>query len=213
MTAADLVHSLLAAGQAGDYAAVLALPGADVHAKVLRFSDSLRGALLDEVAQLSAAERVAFAKALAIYENTVDGLGSVTAIERVLSLVDDEEHAVLDWVLTNTRSYWYYSHGAKSFTELQTIQRAHAARRAENEQREHERETIAKSQRAERATANLLNAIRRGDAKAVAALLLQGASRAGTTPAGLSFAEYAENCGHSDIAALLRRQPGTDSAV
>ena len=140
MSPTTLLEILVTAGRVEDYAAVIDLPGAGVHAQVLRFSNSLRRDCLVSITKLSSLDRKAFAKALAIYENTVGGLGSVTALERVLPLVSDEDHAVLDWILSNTRSYWYYAHGAKSFAELESIKADNAARRARNELREAERE-------------------------------------------------------------------------
>lgn len=207
MTAEQFLDLLLSASPVDQYAAVLALPGAGVHAQVLRFSDSMRGHLLDRIAGLSVPEQASFIKALAVYENTVGGLGSVTALHRVLPLVNDDDHALLDWVLSNTKSYWYYSHGAKSFAELQEIQVLHALRRAENERKEREREATAKVRRAERATEKLYNAVRRGDAKAVEALLSQGASKSAITPEGIPLARYAEANGRTDIASLFRDQP------
>lgn len=213
MSSTDLIERLLRAGLAEDCESIARLSGAGIHAQVLRFSDSLRGARLDAIAQLPQAECLAFAKALAIYENTVGGLGSVTALQRVLPLLQDRNHAVLDWILSNTRSYWYYSHNAKSFAELEVIEAARAARRALNEQREREREATAKSHRAEKASANLFNAIRRGDSKAVEALLRQGARAEGVTPDGVPLAQYAENLGRPDIAVLLRHTEGNNSTA
>jgi hypothetical protein len=200
MTADHLLESLIAASPASQYAAVLTIPGAGIHAQVLRFSSSLRGSLLDRIASLSETERASFVKALAVFENTVGGLGSVTALHRVLPLVKDDNQALIDWVLSNTKSYWYYSHGAKSFAELQEILALRSYRRAENEQLEHERKAAAKIRKAHCATEKLYNAVRRGDAKAVEALLSQGASPGATTPEGVPLAQYAEAGNRADIA-------------
>ena len=213
MSPAAIIECLVTAGRAEDYAAVVAIPGASVHADVLRFSDSLRRGGLAPIEELSALDRTAFVKALAVYENTVGGLGSVTALERVLPLIQDEDHAILDWILSTTRSYWYYSNGARCYAELQEIKAAHAVRRAQNEKRDAERERFAKERKAEQASANLFNAIRRGDTKAVEALLRLGAAPQGVTPDGIPLVRYAEENNRTDIAQLLRQAQGGASAA
>lgn len=213
MSPAAIIESLVTAGRAEDYAAVAAIPGAGVHAEVLRFSDSLRRGGLAPIEELSGLDRTAFVKALAVYENTVGGLGSVTALERVLPLIHDEDHAILDWILSSTRSYWYYSNGARSYAELQEIKAAHAERRAQNEKREAERERLAKERKAEQASANLFNAIRRGDTKAVEALLSQGATPQGVTPDGIPLVRYSEQNNRTAIAQLLRQAQGDAGAA
>jgi len=198
---------LVRIGQYGNYPAITDVPGAGNPECVIRFSNSLLGTFLADIARLSPSDRAAFVKAVAAYEDTVGGLGSVTALQRLLPLIQDDDHAILDWILSNTKSYRYYSYDARSYAELSGIKQAHAARRALNEQREREREAIAKSFRAKKASANLFNAIRRGDTKAVEALLRQGANPDGVSPDGASLIQYAERCGMSDIAALLRSAP------
>jgi hypothetical protein len=213
MSAAALFESLLAVGRAEDFEAVAALPGAGVHAQVLRFSESLRRTGLEAVEKLAPSDRIAFAKALAVYENSVRGLGSVTALQLVLPLIRDTDHALLDWILSNTTSYWYYAHGAKSLAELQAINAAHAARSAQNQRREAERERIAKARKAEKASQNLFNAVRRGDLKAVQGLLHQGASAQSVTPDGVPLVQYAESLNRAEIAALLRQAQSGPSAA
>ena len=203
MNAERLLELLIAASPENNYAAVLAIPGAGNHGQVVRYTYELRGPLLERIANLQPAEQASFVKALAVYEDSVGGLGSVTTLHRVLPLITDPDHAVIDWVLSNTKSYWYYSNGAKSFAELQDVRAYQARWRDEKEDRERTREAEAKVRKAERATQNLYNAVRRGDVKAVKALLIQGASASGTTPEGISLAEYAQASGRGDIAALL----------
>ena len=82
MSPAAIIRTLVTYGRDENFSAVTTLPGAGIHAQVLRFSDSLRRSGLDQVEALSPSDRVAFAKALAVYEHSVGGLGSVTALER-----------------------------------------------------------------------------------------------------------------------------------
>jgi hypothetical protein len=137
----------------------------------------------------------------------------VTALERVLPLIRDENHAILDWILSRTKSYWYYSSGARSYAELREIEAAQAERRAQNKKRETERERFAKERKAVQASANMFNAIRRGDAKAVEALLRQGATPQGVTPDGIPLVRYAEQNNRTAIAQLLRQAQGDATAT
>jgi hypothetical protein len=213
MSPAAIIQALVTCGREENYSAVASIPGAGVHAQVLRFSDSLRRGGLEQVEALSARDRMAFVKALAVFENTVGGLGSVTALERALPLVADEDHTVLDWILSTTRSYWYYSNGATSYAELQASRAAHARRRQENEAREAKREHEAKARKAEQASANLFNAVRRGDVHAVQALLQKGASPNSCTPDGVPLVKYAEEAGRIAVVDVLRNWPGGASAA
>ena len=208
MSPAAIVQALVTYGRDENYSAIASIPGAGVHAQVLRFSDSLRRSGLDQIEALSPSDRVAFVKALAVFEHAVGGLGSVTTLERVLPLVADEDHAVLNWILSKTRSYWCYSNGATSYAELQVSRSEHARRREVNEAREAEREREAKARKAEKASANLFNAVRRGDLKAGQALLQKGASPKGSTPDGVPLMKYAEENGRSAVVELLRHWSG-----
>ena len=212
MPSFTLIERLVSVGRAGDFRAVEALPGAGNHAQVLRFASSLRGDGLAVIKAMPNEDLKAFIKALAVYESTVNGLGSATALHELLPMAQDHDHSLLDWVLSNTKSYWYYSHGAKSFAELAILKAAQAARRAESERLEREREGHAKARRAERATHRLSNSIRRGDLKAVQALLAQGAAADTATPEGVPLIQYAESLGHTAIAEALRQAQGGASA-
>lgn len=211
MNADELIDALLAVGPEDKYAAVRAIPGSGNHDRVVRYTRGLRGPVLDRVVGLAPDQQASFVKALAVYEETVGGLGSVTALQYVFRVISDPDHAAFDWVLANTRSYWYYSGNAASFAELHAERVWHSHRRQEREASEREREAEARQRKAERATQNLYNAVRRGDIKAVRALLGHGASSAGTTPEGVSLAEYARASGRTEIAELLGSR-STDTA-
>jgi hypothetical protein len=160
------------------------------------------------IASMSEWDLVAFAKGLAAYEHTVGGIGSVTALVHVLPLVPDQGREALDWILSHTQSYSYYAHGASSYDELkeasERMARGRSLRQATNAQKEREREQLAKQARAEHATANLYNAVRRCDTNAILALLRAGASTSALTPEGTSLVNYALSMGREDLAELLR---------
>jgi hypothetical protein len=176
MNHSELNKMLLNAGRSIDFDSILSFPGAGSHKQVLNFSDKIRGQLLDEFCLLGFSDRVAFVKALAVYENSVGGLGSVTALHRILPLMPDDNHILLDWILSNTRSYSHYTYGAKSYADLMAIRNLHSLRVIENLRKEYVRAEQARSRRAVRATHNLFNAVRRGDIRAVHSLLKNGAS-------------------------------------
>jgi hypothetical protein len=204
MEARHLLRSLLSAGRGARLESVRTLPGAGVHAEVSRIADRHRDTVLEFFNSLDTADRQYFVKAIAVWEDSVGGLGSVTLLHRLLPVLVDPYHEVFDWVLAHTRSYEYYSGGAKSFGELEAMRRIRTLRREESLLREKERAAEAQAKRTARATLNLYNAVRRGDAKAVAALLDQGADPKTTTPDGVTLHRYAISAGKTEIAALLK---------
>lgn len=201
-----LLDSLLAIGRAGDLHAATRLPGAGVHSQVVLASSRFRGAVVDKVASLPVNDRVALAKALAVYENSVGGIGSVTAVQHVMRLFGDaveEGYETFRWICENTRSLWYYADRAVDFIEPDVAAVRRAAARAENERRNYELAAPARVRRAECATDNLYNAVRRGDLKAVQALLRRGADPTRVTPTGELLITYARTIGREEIAIQL----------
>lgn len=211
-----LVDALLDIGRSGDLQAATKLPGAGVHSQVVLASSRFRGAVIDRVAALPVGDRVALAKALAVYEDSVGGIGSVTAVQSVMRLFTDAAEQGYDtfrWISENTRSLWYYAGRAVDFIEPEIAAAGRAAARAENERRNHELAAPARARRAERATENLYNAVRRGDFKAVQALLGSGANPSAVTPTGEPVISYARASGRDQIAALLEAARDAPSAA
>ena len=179
------------------------IPGAFVYRSVVSHSAQLRDRL-SWVETLSDQDQSSFIKSLALYEQTIGGIGSATLLDLTLRAVRDPDHKLFDWVLINTSSYNYFARGAKSYEELRQRQEASRARAERNLEREAQRTGEARARRARKASSNLINAIRRGDIKAVEALLRQGASLDTANSDGLPAADYAEEIGHRQIALLLR---------
>lgn len=201
-----LIEGLLEVGRAGDLQAATELPGAGVHSQVVLASSRFRGAVVDKVARWPVADRVAFAKALAVYENSVGGIGSVTAVQHVMRhFRGDAEigYKTFRWICENTRSLWYYADRAVDFIEPDVAAVRRAAARTENERKNYELAAPARARRAQQATERLYNAVRRGDIKAVQALLEKGANPSATTPTGELIINYARDYDREDIAALL----------
>jgi hypothetical protein len=84
-----LCFELFRLGRAEDFAAIRQLPGAGVHSAVVRLADVHRRIVLAYFQGLAPADRGPFLKALAVYEDTVNGLGSVTLLHDLLPEVAD----------------------------------------------------------------------------------------------------------------------------
>lgn len=201
----DLIARLIAVGMAQSWTDIAGLVGAGDHQKVLRYSSDIRTHRIGYLQTLEHSQIHAFAKALAAYEDTVGGLGSVTTLSVVIPLLGEGENATLDWILSETNSYVHYSKGAKSAWGMRAAQAGHAASRAASLALEKEREGVAKLRKAGLATERLPNAVRRGDLLAVKALLAKGADRTQKTPEGLDLAAYALGLGHQAIHDELMR--------
>lgn len=149
-------------------------------------------------------------KGLTYFERMFDrGFGSVPPVANLFhiyaSMVDTvERDRFADWVLRNTVNdytpYGTSNHGARSLEELQKKEDARFARKQATAAREQARFEDARSQRSMQATERLPNALRRKDAKAVAALLAKGADADLVGPSGQSAREIARGLG---VEALL----------
>lgn len=200
----DLFERLLELGRDHRGAEIARLPGAGIHREVLRLADLHLPALLHFFDGLPPYDREVFVEAVALYEHTVGGLGSVTTLQNLLPMVGDAHDAVLDWILRNTNSYSYYAYEARSLEEYRAICSRRAKRKADAEFQETNRQAQAKARIAERATTLLYNAVRRGDLKAVRALLVRGADPTTKAPDGTSLDSLAIGNHRHDIAAELQ---------
>jgi hypothetical protein len=198
-----LFDQLLGLGQQGNFDAVSLLPGAGIHSHVLRIADRYRDALLKFFVALDPPDKLAMAKAVAVYEDTVGGLGSVTTLRYLLEKIDDPRHELLDWILQNTNSYWYYCGSARSYEQYAAWKRWRHEAAAANIARDEERQQRDRLRIAMEATGKLTNAVRRGDTKAVQALLLKGADSTVLSSEGRSLRDVAAAAGRLDIVAML----------
>lgn len=124
------------------------------------------------------------------------------------------EPALSGWIVTNRVNLyepfgsWVYPDARcySEFLQESMVQAAKTERNIEQElQRQKRSAQIKRESEAQRATKNLVNAVRRGDVKAVKALLAKGADpRYALPPDGQSLVEYAEANGKTGIADLLR---------
>lgn len=193
---------LILAGQLGQPSNVNSLPGVGVRSRVIFHSAGI-SKITDQISQMPRQDQEALIRGLALYEDSIGGVGSPTPLQRLFHMLDEPIDEVFDWVVNNTTSYDYFTAGAKSWQEMLARERAAAERRAINLAKEHERQEKAKIRRAEVATGNLFNAVRRGDVAAVKALLAKGANPEIKTPDGEQLQVYAESIGQAEISALL----------
>lgn len=142
-------------------------------------------------------------KALTRVEVSVGGLGSVSNVAKLLDPERPEGRQLLDWVLRNYPNY-YYGRGARSIEEYDEENTHRAALREKALAIDKERHEVAQKRKAVLASGNLFNAVRRGDKKAVEALLERGADPSQTTPCGQSLLSYAQQNDKDEIVALLQ---------
>lgn len=114
----QLLQRLLDCGMRNDFDAIRELPGAGNRGDVTRLTRGDSSVPTEFFNGLNITEQVAFLKAVAAYEDTADGVGSVTLLERLAPLKslrhNDPRREAYAWILANTNSYWYYGGGMKS---------------------------------------------------------------------------------------------------
>lgn len=199
----EIFKGLLKIGQEECFENITQIPGSGVHKHVCDIVSKHREKMLEFFINLSLVEKLAFIKAIAVYEESVQGVGSITSLREFFRNTPEIYIEALDWVLKNTNSYWYYSNGAKSYSDYCLIQQNKEKYRAESLRIEDEIKRAAKERRGIKATSNLYNAVRRGDLKAVRALIAKGADREVKAPDGTSLIELAKANNHNDIADVL----------
>ncbi|MBI4938605.1 MAG: hypothetical protein HY846_10430 [Nitrosomonadales bacterium] len=198
------LYRLVEIGRSGNFAGLTDSSELQCHGQVYRLADIHRNEVVLFAKNLSGDDRIAFVKSIAMLEHGVGSLGSVTNLQRLLPLISDSERNFLDWILRNTTSYWYYAHGARSVEQLDIENAWRAALTAENIARDMQRQLKDKERIAEAATRNLFNAIRRGDVKAVRALISKGADVMVPAPDGLPLVASAAAKGFDAIVNELR---------
>lgn len=101
---------------------------------------------------LDGEDRDTLVKAIAVLEHNVGGLGSVTMLKGLLSTTPDQNGELLDWILRNTSSYWYYAQGARSLAEFESRRRWKAYNTALRIKKDQERQAADKRRIADKAT-------------------------------------------------------------
>src|SRR3989344_3316616 len=194
----SLLRDLVSIGRNERFEDLSRYPEFQDHASVLRLADVYRDKVLSFAQELPQSDQVAFVKVIAMVEERVGSLGSVSNLPRLLSLVDDPERSLFDWVLRNSTRY-YYSKGARSVSGYDLACRLEAERQAEGIKRDMERQLQDRKRIAEEATRNLYKAVLRGDLKAVRVLIEKGADVTVSAPDGTSLTAVATAHGNIEI--------------
>ncbi len=200
-----ILHALVAIGKKGTFRDLAEIESLRTHRAVLRLAGEHSSVLVDYARDLTLDDRVAFIKAIAMLEESVGGLGSVSSVARLLPLVPDPKRMLFGWVLRN-HSRYYYGHGARSIDEYDRQIKRIAERRAERAVLETQRQLSAKQRIAENATKKLFNAVRRGDVNAVRALLAKGADITTLGPDGATPLELASKIGEPHMIDMLTQE-------
>ncbi|OGI50299.1 MAG: hypothetical protein A3E57_07620 [Candidatus Muproteobacteria bacterium RIFCSPHIGHO2_12_FULL_60_33] len=194
----SLLRDLVSIGRNERFEDLSRYPEFQDHASVLRLADVYRDKVLSFAQELPQSDQVAFVKVIAMVEERVGSLGSVSNLPRLLSLVDDPVRSLFDWVLRNSSRY-YYSKGARSVLGYDLACHLEAEHRAQGIKRDTERQLEDRKRVAKQATSNLYNAVRRGDLKGVRALIEKGADVTICGPDGTSLIALATANGHTAI--------------
>ena len=132
------------------------------------------------------------------------GFGSVPPVANVFRIYsarvgEKDRDDLAEWVLSNTvNDYCPYgtdNYGARSLAELKEKEESRAARKRATAGQERARLEEDRSQKSLQLTARLPNALRRKDAKAVAALLAKGADADAVGASGQSARAIAKELG------------------
>lgn len=157
----------------------------------------------------------ALIKTLTIAESSLDGWqgGSVSAVIWLFNKYSpsdpEKKDKLADWILRHTTNYYvpFSNYGAKSLDEYYRLRAEFMNKKRETQIKEEERHQGAVRRRAVSATQNIFASIRRGDIKAVKALIQTGADLTAVNSEGLTPLQWAEKCGKSEIMNILRQEP------
>ncbi len=209
MTINDLITELIGIGRDEAFDRLPALIGSSPDHRSGQFMRQLPTFWNDIGANLSAQEIIALIKALTVAERKVPEMkaGSVSPViwlYRHLRQRFPGEYAVLEeWILEeadNDYLPWGTSnHGARSLDEFRRLNEKVAQRKEERQRAEEQRHIDARKRKAQKATHDLVGAIRRKDSEAIVALRRRGADVSATDARGKLFLELALNTGDAKV--------------
>ena len=163
---------------------------------------------------LSIEDLVAIIKCLTIAERSFEGwkAGSVSPViwlfRRLSGLDPNLADTIANWVLTHTENdylpFGTVNLGAKSLAEYHRLKEVASERAQARREAEVHRQESARQRKAQEATHALIGAVKRGDVKAVKALIAKGADINAKDSAGVSISEHAHMKGNQEILELLK---------
>lgn len=170
----------------------------------------------DVASQLCDSDLVALIKTLTIAERDLDGYkaGSVAPVIWLFKVLQSRAAfgslaELEDWILAHTNNdflpWGASNHGARSLEEYRHLSEEVSRRSAVRRKKEADRQQSAKERKAEAATRNLMNAVRRRDIDAIFALRLKGGDVHQQDDKGVSILQYAEEAGDVTIIEALTK--------
>jgi hypothetical protein len=181
----DFLEFMISVGETGHFDSCSEIP--------LRFPHLAGGGVMrlppqpwyDVAATLEAGRVAALVMALTIAESAVPNFrsGSVSPVTWLFRNLSERKFGGLDqlvnWILQHSSNpylpFGSHNHGGKSLADENWLALEAAKRKRERRIAEEARNNDARADKQAKATKNLFGALRRGDVKAIGALIIQGA--------------------------------------
>jgi len=209
MKTIDLIAELIRIGRDGTFDRLPALIGLSPEHRSGKFMRQLPEFWTDISANLTAHEIIALIKALTVTERDVAEMkaGSVSPViwlYRYLRQRFPGQYTELeDWVLRQTDNDYLpwgtSNHGARSLDEFRRFSEQVVKRRQDRQRSEEQRQVETIKRKAEKATHDLLGAIRRKDGEAIIALRRKGADVNAISDLGKSVLDLARETGDPKV--------------
>jgi len=209
MTINDLIKELISIGRDEVFARLPALIGSSNEHRSGQFMRQSPNFWIDIGATLSAKEIIALIKALTVAEREVPAMkaGSVSPViwlyKNIRQRFPGDYTELEEWILKETDNDYLplgtSNHGARSLEEFRRFSSEMAQRREKRQRAEEERHIEAQKRKAQKATHDLVGAIKRRDIKAIIALRHRGADVDAADEGGISFLQLADETGDAKI--------------
>ena len=164
---------------------------------------------------LSAQEIIALIKALTVAEREVAEMkaGSVSPViwlyRHLRQRFPGDYTELEEWILRQTDNDYLpwgtSNHGARSLDEFRRVSEKVAQRREERQRAEEQRQAEARKRKAQKATHDLVGAIRRKDSESIVALRRRGADVNTTNGLGKAALELAHETGDAKVIEAITR--------
>lgn len=204
------IDRLIEIGQAEDFERLAALPDEFPELRDGQFMRTGWPPWYELAESLTDQKLMALIKTLTVAEQKLPDWtgGSVTpAIWLFQSLrrrLNNDPSEFVEWLLAHTTNpYIPYGHGVAHNEEEFRHLKVWGGFRSKTQVAERKRQAEAKTRKAKQATHNLFGAVRRGDIKAIAALLDRGADPGARDEQGQTPKEYAVSLGNEQVIAAL----------
>jgi hypothetical protein len=209
----EILHKLIETGRSDDFSHMsssFAVQEQHRYGYIMRLGPE---AWLSLAESLNTEDLVALIKCLTKAERSLEDwmAGSVSPViwlfRRLANLDPKYANTIADWILANTENdylpFGTRNLGAKSLSEYDHLEQLASERVKERHKAEAQRQESARQRKAQEATHALFSAVKRGDVKAVKALIAKGADTNVKDSKGISIEEHARMKGNLEIIDLL----------